>query len=233
MIKFGYISEINVNEGTVRVFFDDDKIVSNPLPVSVQASKEDKYSFPFAINEHVWCVMDDDCEYGVVAGAIYDTKNKPPNNVSETSIDILIGASKLQLKIDKQAGNLQLTVAGDIIVKANGNVEVESAGDANVKAGGNAGVEAAGNTTVKASNVSVDAPNTTISGNLFVSGNVTAANVTAPVVSAGTLSAGGASISGGNMSISGTVTATDVIAQGKSLADYIHIAPNGPTSPPQ
>lgn len=108
MLKFGYITELDVTKGMVRVNFTDLGIVSNLLPVSVPASKEDKYSFPFAINEHVWCLMDDNCEFGVVGGAIYSNKDVPDGSASEQSIDINIGAGKVVLKISRLTGEVSM-----------------------------------------------------------------------------------------------------------------------------
>ena len=117
MIKFGYITELSIQDGTVRVHFTDDDIVSNPLQVIVQGSKEDKYSFPFAINEHVSCLMDENCEFGVVLGAIYSTKNKPDAGVSNNSIDVNIN-NKLKLKIDRNTGDLKIESNGTVKITA-------------------------------------------------------------------------------------------------------------------
>lgn len=168
MLKFGFISELDVAKGLVRVHFTDDDIVSSPLPVSVQASKEDKYSFPFAINEQVWCVMDANCEFGVVGGAIYSGKDKPDGSVSTQSIDINIGVNKLQLKVSKSSGNLELTVAGDINIEANGNVTVKASV---------INAEAQTSATVKANDVTIDASTTTVTGTLDVNGAMTAASL--------------------------------------------------------
>lgn len=152
MLKFGYITELDVNTGMVRVNFTDDGIVSNLLPVSVPASKEDKYSFPFVINEHVWCLMDENCEFGVVGGAIYSQKDKPDSGVSAQSIDINIGSGKIKMKIDRQTGKLELTGQGDVKVQTIGNVDVQ------------------------ATKVTITTANATITGALAVGGALTAAS---------------------------------------------------------
>lgn len=118
MLKFGYITEVNADKGTVRVNFTDDGIVSSPLPVSVPASKKDKYSFPFQINEQVWCLMDDNCEYGVVGGAIYSKKDSPPAGAGQESIDIEIAGNKLKIKVDRNTGELEITSQKGVVVKA-------------------------------------------------------------------------------------------------------------------
>lgn len=41
-------------KGLAKVHFQDDDVPSGWLPMSVQKSLKDKYSFPFDVNEHVW-----------------------------------------------------------------------------------------------------------------------------------------------------------------------------------
>jgi phage baseplate assembly protein gpV len=77
MLKFGIISDVDPPKGLVRVNFDDDEIVSNWIPVSFPKAADDEFAFPYDKNNHVWCIMDDHCENGVVGGAIYDAKKKP------------------------------------------------------------------------------------------------------------------------------------------------------------
>lgn len=107
MLKFGYITELDVAKGVVRVHFIDDGIVSNPLPVSVPASKADKYNFPFTINEQVWCLMDENCEFGVVGGAIYSEKDKPPVGTNENKITAVIN-DKLSVEVDRTNGRIKI-----------------------------------------------------------------------------------------------------------------------------
>lgn len=119
MLKYGIITEVNADKGTVRVKFLQEDIVSNPLQVVVSGTKNNKFSIPYSINEQVACMMDENLEFGVVLGAVYDSKNRPPDTASAQSIDIIIGANKLQIKIDAQGGNLTLEVAGNVDVKCN------------------------------------------------------------------------------------------------------------------
>jgi len=150
-LKFGIVTEINVKNGTVRVNFTDEGIVSNPLHVSVPASRKDKYSFPFSINENVWCLMDENCEFGVVGGAIYSKKNPPNASFSQNSIDIILDDKKIEIKIDKSLGNFNIKTSGDLNIKTDGKIKIESAKE-----------------------VEINALNVKVSGNLTVLGAVTA-----------------------------------------------------------
>lgn len=107
MLKFEYITEIDVPNGTVRVNFTGEDVVSNPLPVSAPATKADKYSFPLSINEQVWCLMDENGEFGVVGGAIYSAKDKPPAGASANKITANING-KLTVEVDRANGKLKV-----------------------------------------------------------------------------------------------------------------------------
>lgn len=77
MLAYGKISEINTNTGLARVAFDDDGIVSGWLEVFSRKTKGAKETFPFDIQEHVACLMDQYKEHGVIIAAVYDKNNKP------------------------------------------------------------------------------------------------------------------------------------------------------------
>lgn len=209
MMRFGKITEILADEGKVRVKFTDlDNIVSNPIPVVVPAALEDKFFIPFAINEQVCCMMDENCEYGAVLGAIYSRDTRPPGSANPDTIAISIGANNLQITIDRQSGSLSLEVNGDVSVKCN-----------------NARIESNSVIGLKTQALEIDAPNANFTGNVTISGAATA----------GTVAAGG--FAGSNSTplnaTEGILTNADVIAGGKSLKLHIHTVPgSGSTSPP-
>lgn len=107
MLKFGYVTEIDAPNGTVRVNFTGEEVVSNPLPVSVPATKTDKYSFPLSINEQVWCLMDENGEFGIVGGAIYSAKDKPPAGTNESKVTASING-KLTVEVDRTNGKIKV-----------------------------------------------------------------------------------------------------------------------------
>lgn len=107
-LKFGKITEVDAAKGLARVAFEeDDNLVSAFIPMSVPRSAQDKYSMPFDVNEHVWCMMDEACEDGVIGGAIYDAGNLPVNTAAGNHIVVLDG--KLTVKYDRIAQTLSLT----------------------------------------------------------------------------------------------------------------------------
>jgi phage baseplate assembly protein V len=210
MLKFGLICEVDPAKGLAKVHFQDDDVPSGWLPMSVQKSLKDKYSFPFDVNEHVWCLMDEHCEYGVIGGAIYNEQDQPAG-AGEGKLVIQF-ADNSTIEYDRNNKTLSLLIKGDIKVIADENVKVECK-EAEIKVTNTAkvtanevNVEAQGNATVKASSVKIDAPNAQATGNLDVTGNITAAAVTA---------------------------SGDVKAGAISLLTHKHTAPSsgGPTSP--
>lgn len=224
MLKFGSITEVDMTKGVARVHFSDADIVSSWLPIIIPAGKEDKFSIPIVINEQVSCLMDDNCEYGVILGAIYSQKVTPPGEASNTKLIIDIGATKLQLIVDRTNGNLSvkssgtITVEGDnVVVKAN-EVEVEAANSAKVTTI-NAEITASASAKITSPTLTIESPVVSVSGAL----------------SAATISAGGFSGAGGapmavtaDINVTGKVESTgDMKAGGKSLMTHIHTAPSG------
>lgn len=210
MLKFGLICEVDAEKGLAKVHFQDDDVPSGWLPMSVQKSLKDKYSFPFDVNEHVWCLMDEYCEYGVIGGAIYNEQDQPAG-AAEGKFVIQF-ADNSSIEYDRNTKTLSLQIKGDIKVIADENVKIDCKA-AEIKVTNTASitahevnVEAQGNATVKASTVKIDTPNAQATGNLDVTGNITAAAVTA---------------------------SGDVKAGAISLLTHKHTAPSGggPTTP--
>lgn len=183
MLKFGLICEVDAEKGLAKVHFQDDDVPSGWLPMSVQKSLKDKYSFPFDVNEHVWCIMDEHCEYGVIGGAVYDEQEQPAG-AGEGKL-VIHFADNSSIEYDRNTKTLSLLIKGDIKITSDEklNVECKEANitvtqTATVKAN-EVNVEAQGNATVKAASVKIDAPNAQATGNLDVTGTITAAAVTA------------------------------------------------------
>lgn len=168
MLKFGLICEVDAEKGLAKVHFQDDDVPSGWLPMSVQKSLKDKYAFPFDINEHVWCVMDEQCEYGVIGGAIYDEKEQP-TGAGEGKL-VIHFADNSSIEYDRNNKTLSLLIKGDVKIIADENVNMECK---------EATITVTNTATIKAATVKIDAPNAQATGNLDVTGNITAAAVTA------------------------------------------------------
>lgn len=205
MLKFGLISEMIPETGMARVYFEEDDYVSAPLHICVMRSAGDQISFPFNVNEHVACLMDDNCEYGVIVGAIFDETNKPSGS----------GAGILQIKFtdnstityNRNSHILKLDIKGQVELKAN---EV----------------------SIEAGTVEIEATTTTIKGILNVQG---AANIQGMASVGGLGGIGGGNVKAGNSVIevkelqsTGDIKSDgDVKAGTISLKTHIHSVPSG------
>lgn len=130
MLKFGIISQIDAAKGLARVKFDDINIVSSWLHVSASVSFRDQAQFPLFVNQHVYCMMDDQCERGVVCGAIYDEKNVPAGG--DATIVRLKFENGLELKYDRAAKKLSVAGAGDVEINTTGKLDATVTGDATI-----------------------------------------------------------------------------------------------------
>jgi len=188
MLKFGIISEVDAPNGKARVQFPDaDGIVSNWLPVSSPKTLKDKFSIPFDVNEHVWCLMDDELEFGVIGGAIY-SKTETPGDLGDADVIGINFEQGLHIEYTRSTRILSITGDNKFTVNVSGDVTVQSA------------------TKVKviAPLVEITAASITASGNLTVAGTVQAAGFS------GVAGAGGA----GDMTVQGSITATGEITAG-------------------
>jgi phage baseplate assembly protein V len=77
LLRFGNICDVDASRGYARVEFDEDGITSAFLPVLVAGALQNKYFAMPAVNEQVVCIMDENCEQGVILGALYSKPNPP------------------------------------------------------------------------------------------------------------------------------------------------------------
>jgi phage baseplate assembly protein gpV len=189
MLQFGIITEVNAETGKARVKFPElDNIVSSWLPISVPKILTDKYSIPFDINEPVWCVMDEHCENGIIAGA-YPNKNALPDGGEASKVRVKFNHS-LTIEFDRDTSTLS--------IEGNGKININVDQECNITCQ-SAKIESLTKVEViAAAEVDITAPLTKITGPLTVIGIVTAGGF------AGSATSGGP----GDMSIDGNITAT-------------------------
>ena len=78
MLKFGTVTNINPLTARARVQFADDDMTSYWLPVLQTKTFKDKYYAMPDIGEQAACLMDENCEDGVILGAIYTNLDEVP-----------------------------------------------------------------------------------------------------------------------------------------------------------
>jgi phage baseplate assembly protein gpV len=215
MLKFGTISEVMADKGLARVKFDDDGIVSAPLHVSAPSTLKDQAQFPFNVNQHVWCMMDDQCERGVIAGAVYDKGNPPASGAA--SIVRVIFDQGLEIKYDRTAKKLSVLGQGDVEVNIDGNVEVTASQDVHIIARQNIFLEADNQVTIQA-------PLTNIVGPLHCESIETTANPGTPGLH---IDGNGNIVTNNNITANGTIEGGQVKQGAITLALHKH---NGVTT---
>ena len=123
MLKFGKITEIDAANGLAKVTFDeDDGLVTKFIPMAVPKTSQDKFSIPYDINEHVYCIMDESCDDGVIAGAIYDANNIPDGaGVGKTRVKFV---PNLTIEYDRESSTLSI-IGGDRVNVKMGTTELD------------------------------------------------------------------------------------------------------------
>ena len=78
--KFGIVSEAKA--GFAKVFFQQDNLVTDWLPIVLPHTMTDKVGYVLNVKEHVACLCDERCEEGVILGAIHS--NPEPADTGAT-----------------------------------------------------------------------------------------------------------------------------------------------------
>lgn len=210
-LKFGHIADIDAAKGLAKVVFEqDDNLLSKWLPIAVPKTKQDKFSIPFDINEHVYCIMDDECEDGVISGAIYDAGNLPDAGATGVT-SVTFGQS---IRVEYNRNNATLSITGT------GKVEVDITGEAKIKAQ-KVTIESLTEMELKAaSEIKLTAPLVSASALVNVAGVMTAGAIAAAAGGGG--GASGDATIGGNLTVVGDVSANEVTGGGKVLSTHTH-----------
>ena len=83
MLKFGTVTNINPLTARARVEFANDNMTSYWLPILQKKTLKDKYYSVLDVGEQVACLMDENCEDGVILGAIYTSLDGVPASIKE------------------------------------------------------------------------------------------------------------------------------------------------------
>lgn len=128
MRKVGFISEVKPEDGTARVEFREDGITSDWLSVIVPGSLNNKYSFPYEVNEQVVCLMDEHCEQGEIVGARYNKSDKPGEYGSTvTAVKYKDGSV---VKYDSQVHEFTMTIGqSEFVINEAGGFRIKKGGE--------------------------------------------------------------------------------------------------------
>lgn len=127
MLRLGIISEFDAKTMRARVSFEEDNIVSNWLPISVDYSLKNTDEFPVEVNTPVWCLMDKNSNDGIIGGAYYNNDVKPVKQNENYFYKEFSDGTKITY--DLSNSKLTLEVSGG--VEINGNLTVKGSVDVN------------------------------------------------------------------------------------------------------
>lgn len=186
-LKYGIVSEFK--KGYAKVYFEENDFVSDFLPVLVRKSKTDKESWQLEINEHVVCIMDENCNEGVIIGAIPNENDLPDTGEGAGKFRKLFSDGTL-IEYDKNAHKLLVDVKGSAEVKTTTSAKIDAGTTLEAKAGVKATIEA----------VAIE-----LKGVVTITG---ACTITGALAAAGIASTGGLPISAtGDISTTGDIKA--------------------------
>lgn len=147
-LQFGTVAVVDAARHTLRVTLPAlENLQTDWLPMLPPAALGNRFYCLPDVGTLVVCLLDAQGESGAVLGAIYNAADAAP--ASNQDLHLLLYQNGTRIEHDRSTG--------DILVETNGNVAVT----------------AGGKVTVKASEVMIDAPTTTTTGNLLVQGSFT------------------------------------------------------------
>lgn len=160
MLRFGTITEVNASAGTARVKFEEDDIVSAPLPVVQRAVSGDKFFSLPSPGDQVACLMDENAETGAVLGSVYSSAQTPPSGATAGSMVVRF-EDGTTIKYDKAGPKITVEIDGEVevkctVTKIDGDLEVTGSieADGGMSAGGS-GISTSGEVTARAGSAPV------------------------------------------------------------------------------
>ena len=124
LIRFGNVCDVDPAKGYVRVELDEDGITTHWLPVVKPGTKADKYFSMPSVNEHVVCMLDENCEEGVVVGALY-SKVDTPTGFGEGKSGVVFGDGS-RVVYDKAEGTLIVSTVGKVLIEGTNIVSIKT-----------------------------------------------------------------------------------------------------------
>lgn len=194
MMRVGIVSVLDEETCSARVTFDDqDDITTDLLPVLVRNTQENSDYWMPAVDEQVLCLfLGVGLEQGFILGSFYDETKPPPANSAKKRVTRFSDGTTVGY--DSEAKELLVNAVGDITIIAAGNV------------------------LIKAQEVTIDAPETIMTGNALVKGTLTYQNgISGSAGSGSNTITGDVSVTGGELSVDGIgVKAHHHTAQGEN-----------------
>ena len=116
-LRFGHVTEYDPSRHMARVNFPDIGLTSYWLPVLTHNSLKNHDETHLDIGEHVACMMSGDgAEMGVVLGAFYDDKNKPP--VADADVRAVTFDDGVRVSYDRKTHELIIDCPEYVCIEA-------------------------------------------------------------------------------------------------------------------
>lgn len=122
-IRYGIISEVFPSEGTAKVSFEDDGIVSHKLQILSSAVGDTKVLLLPKIDDFVACIMDEFNEDGVILGGLY-TQNNKPNFSGSQGVKFSDGS-----EIIYDNGNINIKSAQKVTIESSTKIEIKNSAE--------------------------------------------------------------------------------------------------------
>lgn len=124
MIRYGKVSSVFPERGTVKVIFEDLKIRSAEIPVLMGRTEKTKYYSLPKIGESGICIFPENSFFGFYLGAGYDKATPVPSGAGE-GVDVTIYADGTIIKYDENKSELYIDCKKAIKIIAK-KVEISS-----------------------------------------------------------------------------------------------------------
>ena len=118
MLKFGTVTNINPLTARARVEFSNDNMTSYWLPILQKKTLKDKYYSVLDVGEQVACLMDENCEDGIILGAIYTNLDNVPAVTKEQHLIKFSDNSLIEYNKETQTLTInvkQVNIIADIL----------------------------------------------------------------------------------------------------------------------
>ena len=124
-LKFGTVNQVDAEKGLVKVQFgDNENLISWWLHVLAGNTQDNKqYHLP-DVGEGVACLVDDNCENGVVLGCVYSQVDTPP--VQDLNKVHMLFKDGTWLEYDREQHKLTGQVQGAVELTATDDIAVST-----------------------------------------------------------------------------------------------------------
>lgn len=124
LLRFGNVCDIDSERGYARVELDEDGITTHWIPVAFPNTRSDKFFAMPSINEQVVCMMDENCEQGVILGALY-SKVDMPSGFGDGKAGVIFedGSS---IVYDKNTKTYTIKTEAKIVIDAKTSVTIKN-----------------------------------------------------------------------------------------------------------